>query len=146
MNDLLNEYPVFIDIQIAWGEMDALQHVNNMVYFRYFESVRVVYLEKIDFLATVNTSGVGPILASTRCRYKIPLTFPDLIRVGARADRMEKDRFFMKYAIASSKYQKIAALGEAEVVAFDYRNQVKTTLPEIVRVRISDLERMLRGS
>ena len=47
LEDLLKSYPVVIDIPIAWGEMDALKHVNNMVYFRYFESVRVVYLEKI---------------------------------------------------------------------------------------------------
>jgi acyl-CoA thioester hydrolase len=140
MEDLLKEYPVIIEIPVAWGEMDALQHVNNIVYFRYFESVRVGYLEKIDFLGSMTATGIGPILAETRCRYKVPVTFPDILRVGARTHRMAADRFFMSYAAVSKKCQKIAAVGEAEVVAFDYRNNVKAEIPEAVRKRISMIE------
>ena len=140
MEDLLSEYPVIIDIPIAWGEMDALQHVNNMVYFRYFESVRVAYLEKINFLGLADTAGIGPILASTSCRYRIPLSYPDRIRVGARADRVEGDRFFMKYAVFSEKHRKIAAEGEAEIVAYDYRDLVKAEIPEVVADRIAEVE------
>jgi acyl-CoA thioester hydrolase len=36
MRELLAGYPVILDIPVAWGEMDALRHVNNIVYFRYF--------------------------------------------------------------------------------------------------------------
>lgn len=140
MEDLLKDYPVVIEIPVAWGEMDALQHVNNMVYFRYFESVRVAYLEKIDFMALAETDGIGPILAATQCRYKIPLTYPDTIRVGARAHRVEKDRFFMKYTVVSRKHGKIAAEGEAEIVAYDYRNLIKAQIPEAVATRIADVE------
>jgi acyl-CoA thioester hydrolase len=140
MDDLLRDYPVIIDILIAWGEMDALQHVNNMVYFRYFESARVAYLEKIEFLALAETTGVGPILAATQCRYKVPLTYPDRIRVGARVDRMKEDRFFMKYAVVSGRHGKIAAEGTAEIVAYDYRNRVKALIPEAVATRIAEVE------
>ena len=140
MEELLRDYPVVIDIPIAWGEMDALQHVNNMVYFRYFESVRVAYLEKINFLALANTAGIGPILAATQCRYKIPLTYPDRIWVGARTDRMKKDRFFMKYTVISERHQKIAAEGEAEIVAYDYRSLTKVAIPDVVAARISEVE------
>ena len=140
MDDLLKEYPVVIEIPVAWGEMDALQHVNNIVYFRYFESVRVAYLEKIDFLGSMAATGIGPILAETRCRYKFPVTFPDTLRVGTRTHRIMADRFFMSYAVASETHGKIAATGEAEVVAFDYRNNVKTGIPDAVRERISMIE------
>jgi acyl-CoA thioester hydrolase len=140
MDELLRDYPVIIEIPVAWGEMDALQHVNNIVYFRYFESVRVAYLEKIDFLALADTDGIGPILASTQCRYKIPLTFPDRIRVGTRVDRLEKDRFYMKYAVVSAQHKKIAAEGEAEIVAYDYRNLVKADIPKAVAMRIAEVE------
>jgi len=140
MSDLLKDYPVVIEIPIAWGEMDALQHVNNIVYFRYFESVRVVYLTKIEFLAGAATAGIGPILAATRCRYKIPLTYPDRIRVGTRADRVEADRFFMKYAVVSERHGKIVAEGEAEIVAYDYRNLVKAAIPKAVAARIAEVE------
>jgi acyl-CoA thioester hydrolase len=60
--------------------------------------------------------------------------------VGARADHVERDRFFMKYAVLSEKHRKIAAEGEAEIVAYDYRNLVKAEIPEAVAVRIAEVE------
>lgn len=140
MEDLLEAYPVVIEIQVAWGEMDALGHVNNAVYFRYLESARVAYLEKIDFLGSVSETGIGPILAATQCRYKLPLTFPDRIRVGARVSHMEKDRFQMTYAVVSGRHGKVAALGEAEIVAYDYRKLVKALIPDAVAEKIVALE------
>ena len=42
MQDLEKEYPVVIEQPLIWGDMDAYQHVNNTVYFRYFEDVRIL--------------------------------------------------------------------------------------------------------
>lgn len=141
MKDLIRAYPVIIEIPIAWGDMDAFQHVNNIVYLKYFESARIAYFEKINFIEEMEKTGVGPILASTQCRYKIPLTYPDNVTVGAKVETMEKDRFIMKYAVISHKFQKIAALGEGVLVTFDYRNNKKTLIPNIMRKRIIDLEK-----
>ena len=43
----LYDYPIVVEIPVAWGEMDYFHHVNNTVYFRYFESARVKYVEAI---------------------------------------------------------------------------------------------------
>ena len=43
MNSPVADYPVVIETPVAWGEMDAYGHVNNIVYFRYFESARIAY-------------------------------------------------------------------------------------------------------
>jgi acyl-CoA thioester hydrolase len=45
MKELISTYPVVIEIPIAWGDMDAFQHVNNKVYFKHFESARILYFE-----------------------------------------------------------------------------------------------------
>ena len=45
MHELLALYPVTLALRVAWGDMDAFQHVNNTVYFRYFESARIAYRE-----------------------------------------------------------------------------------------------------
>jgi len=66
-----------IQITVAWGEMDAFQHVNNVVYFKYFESARINYFEETGINAHMQTTGVGPILGNTQCRFKAPLTYPD---------------------------------------------------------------------
>jgi len=105
MEESIRDYPVKIEIPIAWGDMDAFQHVNNIMYFKYFESARISYFEKIKFLEVMENTGVGPILASTQCRYKLPLTYPDRVAVGAKVDSLEKDRFTMKYAVFSLRHQ-----------------------------------------
>jgi len=141
MRELISDYPVAIEIPILWGDMDAFQHVNNIVYFKHFESVRMLYFEKIGFLEIMNTTNIGPILASTQCRYKIPLTYPDHVTVGAKVENMQKDRFVMKYAVLSHKHQKIAASGEGVLVTFDYQNSIKALIPDEIRERIIDLEK-----
>jgi acyl-CoA thioester hydrolase len=140
MEKLTDGYPVVIEIPVAWGEMDAFQHLNNIVYFRYFESARIAYFEKLDLLDLMTRTGVGPILASTSCRFKIPLTYPDRVLSGAKVSKIEEDRFVMNYVIASEKHGKIAAEGEGIIVAFNYRENKKVMLPGELRSRIADIE------
>ncbi len=140
MNESLAGFPVVIDIPVAWGEMDALRHVNNIVYFRYFESARTAYFEKLRLWEFMNQTGVGPILASIQCKFKIPLTYPDTVSVGTRIPSIEQDRFVMEYRAVSHKSQAIAAQGEGVVVSYNYRESRKTSLPEEMKQRILALE------
>lgn len=138
--ELLKAYPVVIETPVAWGEMDSLLHVNNIVYFRYFESARMAYFERVGFWAHMDETGVGPILASTNCKFKLPLTYPDTVSVGARVSDIEGDRFLMRYAVYSHRHRKLAAEGDGLVVSYDYRALGKAPLPEVIRQRIRDLE------
>jgi acyl-CoA thioester hydrolase len=140
MSDPLDSFPVVITFPIAWGEMDAFQHVNNSVYFRYFESARIAYFERLEFMEHMQATGVGPILASTQCRFRIPLTYPDTVRVGAKIADIAEDRFVMRYVVMSERLQKLAAEGEGVIVSFNYRENQKAPLPEVIRQRIAALE------
>jgi acyl-CoA thioester hydrolase len=140
-NELLEGYPVVIDISVAWGEMDAFQHVNNVAYFRYFESARIRYSEILGLLTFREQTGIGPILRSASCRYKLPLTYPDMISVGTKITGMEEDRFTMKYVVVSHKHQKIAAEGEGVIVMYNYHEGKKTAIPEAIRKKIIAYEK-----
>jgi acyl-CoA thioester hydrolase len=133
----LDGFPIVIDIPVAWGEMDSFGHVNNIVYFRYFESARIAYFDAAGFRGE---TGIGPILASTHCRFRAPLTYPDTVRVGARAFDIGTDRFSMEYRILSMRLGAIAAEGGGLVVAYDYAGLRKTALPDDVRQRMIALE------
>ena len=137
MEKLTEGYPVVIEIPVAWGEMDAFQHLNNIVYFRYFESARIAYFERLDLLELMTQKGIGPILASTSCKFRIPLTYPDKVLSGAKVSKIEKDRFTMNYIVVSTKHQKTAAEGEGLIVAYDYRENKKSMIPQKLRDRIS---------
>lgn len=136
----LEGYPVVVEIPVAWGEMDAFQHVNNVAYFRYFESARIVYSEKLGLHEHKERTGIGPILGSTSCKYRFPLTYPDTISVGAKTVSIEEDRFTMKYLVVSHRHQKIAAEGEGVVVMYNYHEGKKTAIPDVIRQRLSAME------
>ena len=140
MHTPLADYPVVIEIPVAWGEMDAYGHVNNIVYFRYFETVRLAYFEELKSPDFVNRNPLVPILGSTSCRFRAPLAFPDHLSVGARVARVDEDRFVMFYAVYSHRLQKIAAEGEGTIVCFDYRENRKAALSAELRRKISELE------
>ena len=140
MEHLLEGYPVVIEIAVAWGEMDSLQHVNNIVYFRYFESARMAYFHEIDIWGYMDETGIGPILASTECKFKIPLSYPDTVSVGTRITNVKEDRFLMKYTVVSHQHRRIAAEGQGVIVSYNYREKKKAPLPQEIRARIESLE------
>lgn len=140
MKELLSDFPVIVELPVAWGEMDALGHVNNAVYFRYFESARVAYLTKINFIDPEQNAGIAAILASTRCDFRKALTYPDTVLIGARVIEIGDDRFTMEYRLVSQRLQKVAAEGSGVVVAFDYRERRKAALPEAIRKNIMTIE------
>ncbi len=140
MEHLLQNFPIVIEIPVAWGEMDAFQHVNNVVYFRYFESARIAYFETLDMMGYMEETGIGPILASAQCQFKLPLTYPDTVSVGTRVPTIEHDRFVMEYVVVSHRHQKIAARGEGMIVSYNYREDKKAPIPPELKRRILDLE------
>jgi acyl-CoA thioester hydrolase len=132
MSSLFEDYPVIIEFPVA---------VNNIVYFRYFESARIAYFEKMDLMGYMTETGIGPILATASCKFKIPLSYPDQVLIGTKVAGIEEDRFIMDYAVFSKKHQKVAAEGDGVIVTYNYREGKKVTVPEFVRKRILDIEK-----
>ncbi len=108
--------------------------------FRYFETARILYLDRCGFLDSYEQNRVGAILYSTSCRFRLPLFYPDTAIVGARAIDVQEDRFTMGYRVISEAQDGVAADGEGVVVSYDYTARQKTRLPESVRVGIEKLE------
>src|SRR5204863_656814 len=96
-------FPVRIVLPVVGGEMDSYRHVNNVVYFRYFENARLEYFRRLDWFEYERQTGVGPILAATQARFRKPLTYPDTIWVTARAAGVEVDRFDLEHRIVSKR-------------------------------------------
>ncbi len=140
MSTNIENCPVHIELPIAWGEMDAFEHVNNAVYFRYFESARIAYFEKVGVNEFKKQYQIGPILASTQCRFKAPLTYPDTVTVGTRVEQLGDDRFLMKYYVLSHASGRVAAEGEGLIVYFDYAKQRKHPIPDAIAQAIHQLD------
>lgn len=61
---------------VRWGDMDAAGHVNNAMYFRYFETVRLDWLQQARGGAELYADGTGPVLVNAFCNFLRQLRFP----------------------------------------------------------------------
>lgn len=144
IDSLLAGYPIVVEQAVVWGDMDSYQHVNNVVYFRYFENARLEYFRRLDWFTLEKQIGVGPILQATSARFRKPLTYPDTISIAARVQEIGDDRFLLQHVIVSHGLAAIATEGLGTIVTYDYANQRKVPVPDEVRQRIEALEATAR--
>lgn len=117
-------------LEVAWGDMDAFGHVNNARYFTYFEIARILWFQaKGVMMDGLRVGDVGPILASTSCRFKAPVTFPDTLEIAIEVIDVGEDRFSHRYTVRSEALGRVAATGEALVVSYDYAKGAKAPVP-----------------
>jgi acyl-CoA thioester hydrolase len=131
-------YPIRLEIPVAWGEMDAFGHVNNTVFFRYFESARIAYFRELNHGET-QTEGFLPIVASTECTFLRPVHFPDTVFSETRVSRIGNSSFTMEHRITSLEQDTVVAEGKAVVVNIDPSTGKGVALNENLRARMEQL-------
>ncbi len=141
MTGPLADFPVVLEQPVAWADMDSFGHVNNVVYFRYFENARIEYIRRLGWWESLKETGVGPIVASTHAKFRRPVSYPDTLLAGARLVAMADDRFTLQHSLVSRKTGELVTDGEAVVVTFDYRAGTKVPIPADLLRRIEELER-----
>ena len=140
MNSPLKEkYPIVLYQDVHWGDMDAFGHVNNRVYFRYFEDARMQFFEMTRMSEYLEAHQVGPILAATNCNFRLPLQYPDRIHIAGIGTIISPKKIRMEYTIYSENYSAIAAEGEGLVVYYDYAAAKSCEIPDVVAQAINSL-------
>jgi acyl-CoA thioester hydrolase len=137
---LLAGFSVSIAIPVQWGDQDAFAHVNNVVFFRWFESARIAYFSRIGLMKHLDGGQVGPILAAASCDYRRSIVFPDTVRVGIRATRIGRTSIGLEHRIISEGLKAVAADGTSTAVVYDYAAGRPHPVPDSVRAAIADLE------
>jgi acyl-CoA thioester hydrolase len=138
---LLQEFAVVVDIDVRFRDMDAFAHVDNIVYYEYFEIARVAYLDRIGMpIPGPAWHDFGWVIGSTCCRYKAAVVYPDILYVGARVGALSDDRVLMEYRVVSKKLDRVAVEGEALLVAYDFDAGRAVSIREDIRNAILRLE------
>ena len=133
-------YPVSLEQDVRWGDMDAFGHVNNTVYFRYFEDARMAFFEQTGVNQHKLATQEGPILASTQCDFRAPLSHPERIRVVTWAEQFKPKRLTMQYRVFSLNQPKLVAEGSGLVVFYDYAQNRSCEIPLDLLERIHTLQ------
>lgn len=134
MSSETRPHSVTLRIDVAWGDMDALAHVNNTVFLRWFESARIVWWERLGFSASPQHDGIGPILAHTAIDYRRPVTYPDTVEVCAKTLRVGSKSATLGYEVRSSMQGgAVVAEGETVLVLFDYPRKTTVQIDDALR-------------
>jgi acyl-CoA thioester hydrolase len=138
------DWTATIEVPVTWADMDAFGHVNNAIYFRYFESSRIDYLTRIGWFdapgAPSGNSGPGVILHSVHARFRRPVTYPDSLLLSSRLAALHEDRFTLEHEVWSTRLSDVVAEGSGIIVAYDYNRREKSRIPDDIRERIAALE------
>jgi acyl-CoA thioester hydrolase len=119
-------------IPIRWGDMDAMGHVNNTIYFRYMEIIRLDWLFQIG--AAPNPDGTGPVIVNAFCNFIRQLEFPGDIQARHYVTNPGRSSFDTYITLErSDKPGFIYAEGGAKTVWTDFKAQRSTPLPDWVR-------------
>ena len=140
MKQLEKEYPVVLSQDVIWGDMDAFGHINNTVYFRYFEDARIAYFDKIGVHEQKKQFDTGPILARTHCNFRLPLDYPDRIHIAARSNILSPKKEQLTREEVITKINEIRFEMEAEL---DKSNPDAKLLRNYIRGRIATCEDLL---
>lgn len=122
-------------IQIRYNDMDTLGHVNNAVYFTYFELARVRFFREMGIWEG-ERSAYGVIMAKATIDYKRPITLDDeSVTVWTRCSRLGSKSFDLDQVLVR-RDGAVATTALTVGVAYDYRTNASVTIPNEWRVRL----------
>jgi acyl-CoA thioester hydrolase len=124
-------------IPIRWGDMDAYNHVNNTIYFRYMEQVRVEFLESLGF--SIRPQGSAPVIINTSCTFLLPLTYPGLVEVQMMLGVPGRSSIASIYEIRLQGDPTLYASGAAKIVWTDVASGKSVPIPDALREHLAGL-------
>ncbi|UZD53946.1 acyl-CoA thioesterase [Caldimonas aquatica] len=119
-------------IPIRWGDMDAMGHVNNAMYFRYLEVVRIEWMRSLG--AQPDPRGEGPVIVNAFCNFYRQLEYPGEVLARhyvANPGRSSFDTYITLERV--DRPGEIYAAGGATTVWVDFPNQKSKPLPQWLR-------------
>ena len=121
---------------LRWGDMDAMGHINNTLYFRYMEVVRLDWIFRLG-ASTSGHSGEGPVIVNAFCNFLRQLEFPGDIRVGMFIANLGRSSFDTYHTIERTDEPGVVyAEGGARTVWTDYGARKSAPLPDWFRAKL----------
>lgn len=125
-----------LEIPIRWGDMDAMGHVNNTVYFRYMEQARISWFESLGFTPT--REGQGPLIVNANCTFLRELHYPGTVLCRQYAGGLGRSSIQTWVdMLRSDEPGVVYAQGGAKIVWVDYAKKKSAPLPEEARVLLT---------
>jgi len=134
-SDQRSGYKYFADITTRWMDNDIYGHVNNVVYYSYFDSVANQYLIEQGGLDIHSAEIIGFVVAS-RCEYKSPVAYPQKLEAGFRVNRLGNSSVEYGIGIFVQGQAEASAQGTFTHVFVDRNSDKSVPIPEQIRAAL----------
>lgn len=131
-------YPHQMAIVTRWMDNDVYGHVNNVVYYSYFDTVVNTYLIRQGAL-DIHARAVIGLVVETGCRYFAPLSFPDTVVAGLRVTRIGNSSVRYQVGLFRNEESEPAAQGHFTHVYVDRETRRPAALPAALRAALEPL-------
>ncbi len=121
-------------VEVRFRDLDALGHVNNVVYLTYMESARIAWWVRVT--GRPHFRDMTMILARTEIDYRAPATYGDRLEVGVRCASMRRSSFVLEFRIEEQGSGRLVAEARKVLVHYDYEAARPTPIPPDLRERI----------
>ena len=122
---------------VRWGDMDAMGHVNNAMYFRYLETARIDWFTAVGFRP--DPQGQGPVIVNAFCNFYRQLEYPGDILVSLYVSDAARTTFETWATIEKlSEPGVMCAAGGATTIWVDFPRQKAVELPDWIRKLVSE--------
>ncbi len=122
-------------VPLRWGDLDALNHLNNTLYFRLMEEARICWFNENGL--TARPDGEGPILAHASCDFLRPMTYPCDARVTQTVTRVGKSSMDLDMTIEGDEDSPVLyARGKNVLVWMNYVDRRSAPWPEALRAAL----------
>lgn len=123
-------------IPIRWGDMDAMGHMNNTVYFRFFETVRIDWLHALG--GAPNPTGEGPVMVNAFCNFIKQLEFPGTVVARHYVNNPGRSSFDTYMTLEREDQPGVVhSNGGATLVWVDFTQKKSVPLPDWLRALVS---------
>jgi acyl-CoA thioester hydrolase len=137
-------YAHFYGIAQRWMDSDVYRHMNNVVYYSYFDTAVNRYLVERGAL-DVETSPVVGLVVETQCRYFSPITFPSMVNVGMRLDHIGTSSLHYALALFADEADSASAQGRFVHVYVNRATNRPVPVPDVVKAAVLPLLRKKGG-
>lgn len=142
--DTREAYAHFQVITTRWMDNDVYRHVNNVVYYSYFDTVVNQYLIEQGALDIEKSEVVG-LVVETQCRYFSPIAFPSKVHAGLRVAHLGNSSVRYEVGLFRDDEQRAAAQGHFVHVYVDRATNRPVALPAALRAALTPLLRMAKS-
>lgn len=132
------DFPHFLAIPTRWMDNDAYQHVNNVVYYSYFDTAVNQFLITRGAL-DIHADRVVGLVVETGCSYFSSISFPDTVHAGVRVTKLGNSSVRYELALFRNDEEKPAAAGHFVHVYVDRDSNRPVPIPEKVRALLTTI-------